>query len=238
MCMESAYYREQAREALRGNWGKAVIICLLGALLGADLVTLGTVENRRNSIEEHIEYFRYTVDSSVFRLILLIMLGVASIILVYSIIAFIIGGAIQLGLITFFIGLCQGEPVSVSDLFSQFHSFGKALGLRIVTSILVGLWSMLFVIPGIIAIYRYSMAPYILAENPDIGILEAIDLSKQMMIGNKLRLFFLGLSFFGWLLLSVVTFGIAHLWVTPYIEAAHAAFYLDISAADHRASFM
>ena len=117
----------------------------------------------------------------------------------------------------------------MSDLFSQFHSFGKALGLRIVTSVLISLWSLLFVIPGLIAVYRYAMAPYILAENPDIGVMEAIDLSKQMMMGNKLRLFFLGLSFFGWMLLGVVTGGIALLWVAPYIEAAYTAFYLDIS---------
>ena len=166
--MTSAFYREQARESLRGNWGKAIIVCLLGTLLGADVVTLGTVENRRDSIQDNIEYFRHTVDSSVFRMFLLIFLGVVSIILVYSIIAFIIGGAIQLGMITFFIGLHQGEQVRVSDLFSQFQSFGKALGLRIVTVFFVWLWSLLLVIPGLIAVFRYSMAPYILAENPDI----------------------------------------------------------------------
>ncbi len=146
--MTSAFYREQARESLRGNWGKAIIVCLLGTLLGADVVTLGTVENRRDSIQDNIEYFRHTVDSSVFRMFLLIFLGVVSIILVYSIIAFIIGGAIQLGMITFFIGLHQGEQVRGSDLFSQFQSFGKALGLRIVTVFFVWLWSLLLVIPG------------------------------------------------------------------------------------------
>lgn len=236
--MESAYYREQARESLRGNWGKAVIVCLLGTLLGADVMTIGTVENRRGSIKDNIEYFRHQVDSSVFRMFLLILLGVISIILVYSIIAFIIGGAIQLGMITFFIGLHQGEPVSVSDLFSQFHSFGKALGLRIVTVFFVWLWSLLLVIPGIIAAFRYSMAPYILAENPDIGVMEALDLSKRMMMGNKLRLFFLGLSFFGWMLLGVITGGIALLWVNPYIESAYVAFYLDISGTEQGSSYM
>lgn len=236
--MESAYYREQARESLRGNWGRAVLVCLLGTLLGADVVTIGTVENRRGSIEDNIEYFRRQVDSSVFRMFLLILLGVISIILVYSIIAFIIGGAIQLGMITFFIGLHQGAPVSVSDLFSQFHSFGKALGLRIVTVFFVWLWSLLLVIPGIIAAFRYSMAPYILAENPDIGVMEALDLSKRMMMGNKLRLFFLGLSFFGWMLLGVITGGIALLWVNPYIESAYAAFYLDISGMEQGSSYM
>jgi uncharacterized membrane protein len=238
MGMTSAFYREQARESLRGNWGKAIIVCLLGTLLGADVVTLGTVENRRDSIQDNIEYFRHTVDSSVFRMFLLIFLGVVSIILVYSIIAFIIGGAIQLGMITFFIGLHQGEQVRVSDLFSQFQSFGKALGLRIVTVFFVWLWSLLLVIPGLIAVFRYSMAPYILAENPDIGIMEALDLSKQMMMGNKLRLLFLGLSFFGWMMLGVITGGIALLWVSPYIEAAYAAFYLDISSAEQGTAYM
>lgn len=236
--MVSAYYREQARESLRGNWGKAVLVCFIGTLLGADVITIGTVENRRDAIRENIEYYRYKMDSSVFRMFLLILLGVISIILVYSILAFMIGGAIQLGMITFFISLHQGEPASVSDLFSQFHSFGKALGLRIVTIFFIWLWSLLLVIPGLIAAFRYSMAPYILAENPDIGIMEALDLSKQMMSGNKLRLLFLGLSFFGWMLLGVITGGIAYLWISPYIEAAYAAFYLDISGVEQKISYM
>jgi uncharacterized membrane protein len=73
------------------------------------------------------------------------------------------------------------------------------------------------------------MAFYIMEENPSIGIMDAISESKEMMRGNKFRLFCLGLSFIGWVLLCVITFGIGFLWLGPYANAAFAAFYLDIS---------
>lgn len=94
---------------------------------------------------------------------------------------------------------------------------------------LIFLWSLLFVIPGIIASYRYAMTPYILAENMDLSVMEAISESKRLMKGNKLRLFFMELSFLGWQILCVLTLGIASLWVGPYMEAAKAAFYREIS---------
>lgn len=232
--MDSGYYREQARYALRGNWGKSILVCLLAALLGADTFMVG-VENRMNS--DTLERFRHMMDTEVFRFFLLIMIGISSIITVYTILVFIIGGAIEMGQITFFTGLVERRRVAVSDLFSQFHLFGKALGLRIVTTFFVSLWSMLFVIPGIVAAFRYAMAPYIMAENPDVGIMEAIDLSKEMMRGNKGRLFWLMLSFIGWIWLGVITGGIGLLWVMPYEEAAIAAFYLDISRAERNGTY-
>lgn len=236
--MNSGYYREQAREMLKGNWGKAVAVCLLGSLLGADVVRVGTVNRRVNYVERNLEDMYRKMDISVFRMLLIVVIAAASVILIYSIIIYIIGGAVELGMITFFIRLYRREPVSVSDLFSQFHSFGKALGLRITTTVLVSLWTLLLVIPGIIAVFRYAMAPYILAEDPDTGIMEALSRSSEMMRGNKLRLFFLSLSFFGWMLLGTITFGIALLWVNPYVEASWAAFYLDISAGEERPFFL
>jgi uncharacterized membrane protein len=98
-----------------------------------------------------------------------------------------------------------------------------------VTGLLIILWSLLLVIPGIIAAYRYAMASYIMAQNPEIGALDAIERSKAMMNGNKLRLFCLQLSFIGWMLLSALTLGIGYIFLRPYMQAAYAAFYLDIS---------
>lgn len=71
------------------------------------------------------------------------------------------------------------------------------------------------------------MAPYIMAQNPDIGVMDAIGQSKELMRGHKGRLFWLSLTFIGWVLLSVLTFGIGFLWLNPYMEAAQAAFYLE-----------
>ena len=91
------------------------------------------------------------------------------------------------------------------------------------------MWSLLFIIPGIVAAYSYAMAPYILAENPDMTVREAIAASKEMMRGSRWRLFCLGFSFIGWSMLCILTLGIGNLWLRPYREAAQAAFYRDLS---------
>ena len=114
----------------------------------------------------------------------------------------------------------------VSDMFQHLKIFGKALGLRIVMAIFIFLWSLLFIIPGIVAAYRYSMATYIMAENPDIGIMEAIDASKEMMKDRKWALFCLDISFIGWIILCAFTAGLGYLLLHPYMESARAHFYL------------
>ena len=97
------------------------------------------------------------------------------------------------------------------------------------TSLFTFLWALLFIIPGIVASYRYALAPYLMAENPDIGVMEAIARSKELMRGNKGRLFCLQFSFIGWYLLSTLTLGIGTLWVAPYRKIAETAFYLDVT---------
>ena len=101
--------------------------------------------------------------------------------------------------------------------------------MNLLRGIYVFLWSLLFVIPGIIATYRYAMASYILAEHPELPVNEAITRSKEMMQGNKFRLFCLIFSFIGWDFLCVLTFGIGNLWLTPYKKAAMADFYREVS---------
>ena len=90
------------------------------------------------------------------------------------------------------------------------------------------LWSLLFVIPGIIKSYSYSMAFYILAENPEMSAREALNESKEIMKGNKLNLFVLQLSFILWELLATVTFGIAYVYVLPYMQLTFVNFYHNI----------
>ena len=109
--------------------------------------------------------------------------------------------------------------------------FGKYLH-NVLGNFLVGLyislWSLLFIVPGIIKAFSYAMTPYILVEYPELSVNEAIDKSRELMRGNKWRLFLLGLSFIGWILLCIPTFGIGMFWFGPYFEATIAAFYKDI----------
>ena len=122
----------------------------------------------------------------------------------------------------------QGEKTGLKYLMAGFSNYGDSILLYILTSIFTMLWSLLLIIPGFIKMLSYSMAPYILAENPQMSALEAINLSKRMMDGHKWELFTLYLSFFWWIMLCVVTFGIAVIYVGPYMEATVANFYIQL----------
>lgn len=142
----------------------------------------------------------------------------------------ILSGALLVGFSSAFMQLHRRGTLSFADLFSGFRSenFEATIGLYIKSSIFVFLWSLLFIIPGIVKSYSYSMAPYILADHPEMTGEEAITASRRLMDGRKGRLFCLDLSYIGWILLSILTLGILFLWVEPRMEAAKAAFYEDI----------
>ncbi len=95
----------------------------------------------------------------------------------------------------------------------------------------VALWTMLFIIPGIVKMYAYSLVPYILTENPEIGAMDAIKLSNEMMKGHKMNAFLLDLSFIGWILLTILTFGLVGVFfANPYMYATDAELYKAIKA--------
>ena len=134
------------------------------------------------------------------------------------------------GFALYCLGVRRGKEMPMTTLFDGFSIAGKVILLEIVTSIFVFLWALLLVIPGIIAMYRYRFALYNLLENPDMGILEAINLSKAQTYGYKWQLFVLDLSFLGWIFLSFFTFGLLYLWLGPYMLLTDIAFYDTIRA--------
>ncbi len=145
--------------------------------------------------------------------------------LLLSLVASVVVSFLELGYAGYTLRVINRQPAGISDLFAYARLFLKAWGLGIMIGIFVSLWSLLFWIPGIIAAYRYSQAYYILAENPDMGIMECIRESKAMMVGHKMDKFILDLSFIPWYLLTAVTCGLAALYVSPYTEITNAAFY-------------
>ena len=147
-----------------------------------------------------------------------------------SIVTLIITGPFSLGLSIISLNIVRGDNVTVNNLFVGFKRFLDAFLANLINGILIALWSLLFIIPGIIKGYSYSMTYYILADNPSMTANDARKKSMVIMRGNKWRLFCLQLSFIGWLLLCVLTLGILTLWISPYIQTATAAFYEDISA--------
>ena len=196
-------YRQRAWDKLRGNWNTfAIIFLIYFAIVGA-LEGFSGVEPQK--------------DASTY-----ILLSV------FSIASFIISGPLEFGLRKTALAVSRVQSIRVEGLFDGFKDFTRTFLLYLINSILIFLWSLLLIVPGIIKAISYSMSYHILEENPNMSANEARIESMKLMEGHKWRYFCLMFSFIGWLLLSILTFGILLLWVNPYMYVASAEFYNDL----------
>ena len=163
-------------------------------------------------------------------LIIALISGVAS-----SVAAFLPAGALAISIVIVpaftlstvrvYLMVIKDIKPTVGDAFCGFDDFWGAFKVTFLVGLYTFFWSLLFIIPGIIKGYSYSMAIYILAENPGKSARECIRESMEMTDGHKMELFVLNLSFIGWALLGAFTFGIAYIWVLPYMNATIANAY-------------
>ncbi|MBO7209206.1 MAG: DUF975 family protein [Clostridia bacterium] len=142
--------------------------------------------------------------------------------------ATIVSPAFTLSITRVYLNVASGVKPDVSDAICGFDNFWSAFKVNFLGSLFIYLWSLLFVIPGIVKSISYSMAIYILAENKGKPALECINESKAITNGHKSELFILGLSFIGWILLGYITLGIAYIWVLPYIQTTFANAYYSL----------
>ena len=126
------------------------------------------------------------------------------------------------------LNVMRGSDVKLDTMGEGFKDYGRILGTMLLSSVYQFLWMLLLIIPGVIKGYSYALTPYLLKDHPELKFNAAIEESMRLMSGNKMRLFLLDLSFIGWFLLGLITFGIAFLWITPYWNTARAAFYEDL----------
>jgi uncharacterized membrane protein len=140
----------------------------------------------------------------------------------------LITGPLMTGSALFFITLVRGGEAAMGMLFHGFTRFGTTFLAYLLMTVYVLLWSLLLIVPGIIAAYAYSMTFYVLADDESCGANEAIRRSKEMMQGNKWKFFCLNFRFVGWALLCLLTLGIGFLWLAPYMAASFAEFYEDV----------
>jgi len=145
-----------------------------------------------------------------------------------SVISLIIAGPFALGIAGFSLNMIRGRYAGVEQLFQGFNYFVTALGTYLLMVLFVCLWSLLLVIPGIVAAFSYAMTFYILADEPTLKAGKAIELSQAMMMGHKWKLFRLCLRFFLLALLCILTFGIGFLWLIPFAHVTMAEFYEDL----------
>lgn len=215
--MEASDLRRIARENLEGNWVQSIIATLIAALLGG-LIIGGRVNLK---IDEEVTY---KLPESVF--LLLTLYGSAAGLL--GIVQFIIGGTIQLGYAQYLLKQHDRADFEFGDLFTQFDRFGQGFAQAFLRELYTFLWTLLFIIPGIIKSLSYAMTPFIMADHPEMTASEAITASKEMMDGHKGELFWLDLTFIGWDLLAMLTLNLGHIALNPYKNAARAAFYRDL----------
>ena len=219
--------RRQARENLRGHWGQAIGAAIVAGILGGGISSSGSFTGSSAGSSGG------TVGLDAFQSLppeaMQIMTTAASVIGLLVLVNFIIGGAVQLGYAVYLLKQYHRQETSIGDLFSQFFRFGTGFAQKFLVGLYTLLWTLLFIIPGLIKSLSYAMTPFILADNPNLTAGQAITRSRELMDGHKWELFVLDLTFIGWDILGALTCGIGSLWVTPYKNAAYAAFYRQIA---------
>jgi uncharacterized membrane protein len=191
----------KAKEHLSGNW-PVVIITVLIFLALTQLFTnqdrVVTLSNGESMVSPSSAFF--------------------------NLLSFILTGPLTYGLMVFFRRLRE-QIADIKDLFVGFKRFGDTFLLNLLTTLFIALWSLLLIVPGIIAAIRYTMAYLIMTENPDMTALESIAASKMMMEGHKTEFFSFAISFLGWFILGLFTLGLGFLYVIPYYNASKVEFY-------------
>ena len=218
--MDASQIRLKARDSLKGNYWPAVGVAFVAAIFGALMVNGGSyslnIEKRATELFGDLP--------KIVKTYLMIAAGGAG---ALSLVNLILGGVVQLGYAQYLLKQQDREICSIQDLFSQFDRFGQGFLQLFLRNLYTFLWGLLFLIPGLIKSFAYAMTPFLMAEDPTLTANEAIKLSQEKMRGHKGELFCLGLSFFGWAVLAVLTGGIGDIFLNPYINAAYAAFYRD-----------
>lgn len=218
--MNSKEIRSNARKALKGHWGTAIIAAIIANVFPS-------VGYSSSFSSDDMDFTKLSELSGTELITTLAIFG--GILLIGLAISLVVSSVISIGYAQFNMDLVDGDDPKISTLFSKVRQLKTAVIANILVFVRVFFGMIFFIVPGVIALFKYSMTNYIIAENPGIGAREALEKSKKIMKGNKLRFFLLGLSFIGWEILVVLTFGIAGIWVSPYMQASYAEFYREIA---------
>ncbi len=139
------------------------------------------------------------------------------------------GGPLALGISIFTLAYARGDNPEFGMIFDGFKNFEKSCPVYIVRTIFIVLGFICMIVPGILLAIMYSQVFYLLADEPDLGTMEALKKSAAMMEGHKLRYIGLCMRMFGWAILCIFTLGIGYFWLAPYSAVAYANFYNDLN---------
>ena len=243
--MTASEHRTRARNALKGNWLWAALTTLVASLLGGIATAGGSANAEYHFKETDIGGMDEALGNIIAEYMPLIG-GAAIIGLAIGAIFLFLGSVVGLGYRKYTLSLIDGEPAEFRMLFSQFHRLWPAVRMRllmeavilvpviVVVPMMVFAWGLgiILLIVYLVAVIYVSfglvLAEFAMVEDEHCGAREALRRSWALMTGRRIDYCFLGLSFFGWMLLSVFTFGIGGLFLTPYMQVAYASFYREM----------
>ncbi len=204
--------KHDSLEMLNGKWVPTLFVCLIVWFFAssADTFTSTSVQE----IYRDGQVIRQTVENR------------SSIL---SLINFFFAGPVYFGLAAYFLRLKRYGETEINEVLAGLGNFFKYFLANLVMVVLILLWTLLLIVPGIIAYYRYSMTWYILNDHPELTVMQAIQRSKEMMAGNKMDLFSLQISFIGWAILALFTMGIGFIPLNAYYNGAKVHFYEELS---------
>ena len=249
MMWDRVTLKNRAKASLKGTYFYALIVSFIMFITSG--AHSGNGNGNGNASKEAVGAGKYTVEFSGDQLssmmagpkafierigmpsVISIVLGIVLFVVMMLVVKLLVGYLIEVGGQRYFLQASQGDA-SLNHLMFGFSS-GRWMNIvrtMFLKSLFIFLWSLLLLIPGIIKYYSYRLVPYILAENPEIDSLGAIELSKEMTSGQKLEMFFMDLSFIGWFILGSLLFGIGVVLVMPYYNATYAELYYTLKGTN------
>lgn len=243
MVLGSFYFKQEARRALRGNWQPALVVTFFSGVF----LTVSSVLQAL-WVPDPLVYASYGLLDRFWQELTAVTRAEWAGLIVVNLLALLLSPALMLGCNRYFLNLLAGSDSGVREgLLGRMRIWPKALWLYVQMGVRIFLWSLLLVVPGVLAAIRYSMAPYFMAQDPSISASEAIEKSKHAMKEMKLAYFSLIISFIGWSLLAnvaqmlLMSFGVVialvaaqfmQVAISAYMNAACASFFLTVSSED------
>lgn len=243
MVLGSFYFKQEARRALRGNWQPALVVTFF---FGVFLTVSSVLQALW--VPDPLVYASYGLLDRFWQELTAVTQAEWAGLIVVNLLALLLSPALMLGCDRYFLNLLAGSDSGVREgLLGRMRIWPKALWLYVQMGVRIFLWSLLLVVPGVLAAIRYSMAPYFMAQDPSISASEAIEKSKHAMKEMKLAYFSLIISFIGWSLLAnvaqmlLMSFGVVialvaaqfmQVAISAYMNAACASFFLTVSSED------
>ena len=214
--------KEKGKAAFKANYWPCVGVALLISILSGGTTFSSGAQGNSSELQNLLESARTEINAGIF-------IGLAPVSIISILVKIFVANPVEVGGYHFFRKNTEEPGAPFALIKTGFRDFGHTFATMLLRDLFLLLWMMLFIIPGLIKLYSYSMVPFILAEHPELSATEVITRSRKMMNGHKWRAFVLDLSFIGWILLGVVTFGLGLIfWASPYMYSTRAALYLKL----------